>query len=388
MIGDIRHDGDGLGAMRRYLGDFFEHLRIAVIYNGNRNSEGAVIHPTHNPRSEKSYQPVAEDIAQGLRSIGFRHVLTIPDDLNLAQRLRRERIDLAWLNTAGIQGLDAAAHAPSLLELSGIPYVGHRPLNVLTLDNKHIFKGLCARIGIPTPPFLVWDGSWGLLDPDREPRLREVFRDYEGPFVVKPVTGRASLNVVLVDDLSGLSQAVDEVHRKTLNQVQIEKFVGGSEYCVSVCGPTIARGGDLERRDDLFAFSILERVLGNDEKIFTSMDFRPITYDRFRLLDATDGAIYHELAQLARTVYSELQLRTLIRLDVRADSEGRLHVLEANPKPDMKRPEGAKISLACAGLHQHGMRYEDLLLSLLVDTLSRHTHRFDQMIGQMETLVQ
>ena len=388
MIGDRRQDADSLGAMRRHLGDFFENLRIAVIYNGSRDAEGAVIHSTHNPRSEKSYRPVAEDIAQGLRTIGFRHVMTIPDDLNLAQRLRTERIDLAWLNTAGIQGLDAAAHTPSLLELSGIPYVGHRPLNVLTLDNKHIFKGFCTRVGIPTPPFIMWDGTWGVMDPDREPRFLDVFGDYDGPFVVKPVTGRASLHVVLVDDRGGLSEAVEEVHRKTLNQVQIEKFVGGSEYCVSVCGPTVARGGDLERRDDLFAFSILERVLGNDEKIFTSMDFRPITSDRIRLLDETDGAVYHELAQLARTVYSEVQLRTLIRLDVRADLEGRLHVLEANPKPDLKRPEGAKISLACAGLHQHGMRYEDLLLSLVADTLSRHSHRFDALIGQAETSVQ
>lgn len=388
MIGDRRPDVDGLGVMRRHLEEFFKHLRIAVIYNGSRNTEGAVIHPTHNPRSEKSYQPVAEDIAQGLRTIGFRHVMTIPDDLNLAQRLRSKRIDLAWLNTAGIQGLDASAHTPSLLELSGIPYVGHRPLNVLTLDNKHIFKGFCARVGIPTPPFMVWDSALGMMDPDRDPRFREVFKDYYGPFVVKPVTGRASLNVVLVDDRGGLSDAVEEVHRKTCNKVQIEKFVGGSEYCVSVCGPTIARGGDLERLDDLFAFSILERVLENDEKIFTSMDLRPITSDRIRLLDATDSALHHELAQLARTVYSELQLRTLIRLDVRADSEGRLHVLEANPKPDLKRPEGTKISLACAGLHQHGMRYEDLLLSLVADTLSRHAHRFDTMIGQVEIAVQ
>ncbi|MDN2584140.1 hypothetical protein [Aquibium sp. ELW1220] len=372
-------------SLKNKLGYYFDNLRIGVIYNGNRSSEGAIIHTVHNPRSEKSYQPVAEDIAQGLRNVGFRHILTIPDDLNLAQRLRSERINLAWLNTAGIQGLDAAAHAPSLLELSGIPYIGHRPLNVLTLDNKHIFKGLCTRMGIPTPPFMVWDCARGLLSPDREPRFREAFGDYAGPFVVKPVTGRASLNVVLVDNLGGLPQAVDEVHRKTLNQVQIETYVGGSEYCVSVCGPTIARGGQLERRDELFVFSVLERVLGNDEKIFTSMDVRPITSDRIRLLDTTDGPVFEQLSQLARKVYTELQLRTLIRLDVRADSEGRLHVLEANPKPDLKRPEGPRISLACAGLHQHGMRYEDLLLSLIADTLSHNTHRIDGMIGQMET---
>ena len=43
MIGDRRQDADSLGAMRRHLGDFFENLRIAVIYNGSRDAEGAVI---------------------------------------------------------------------------------------------------------------------------------------------------------------------------------------------------------------------------------------------------------------------------------------------------------------------------------------------------------
>jgi D-alanine-D-alanine ligase len=370
------------------LEHLFNSLRFAVIYNGSRDAQGAVIHPAHNPRSEKSYRPVAEDLAQGLRNIGFHNVLTIPDDLNLAQRLRDERIDLAWLNTAGIQGLDSAAHTPSLLELSGIPYVGHRPLNVLILDNKHIFKGICAGIGIPTPPFIVWDSNWGILQPDLEPRFNKSFGNYDGPFIVKPVNGRASLNVMLVNTRAELPNAVEDVYQKTLNQVQIEKFVGGPEYCVSVCGPTISRGGHLEQRDQSFAFSILERVLAEDEKIFTSMDVQPITTDRIRLLSAQDGAVYHELEHLARTVYNELQLRTLIRLDVRADSDGKLYVLEANPKPDLKRPEGVKASLACAGLYQHGMSYEDLLLSLLADTLSHYGHRFGNIINPSRQPVQ
>lgn len=303
---------------------------------------------------------------------GFRYVVTLPDDLGLAERLRQERIDLAWLNTAGVQGYDAVAHTPSLLELSGIPYVGHRPLLAVTLDNKHVFKRECAGLGLPTPPFMVWDGTSGRLEPDREPRFRAAFGVYRGPFVVKPVTGRASLNVVLVPDRSTLADAVEEVYRHTLNQVQIETFVGGAEYCVSVCGPVLARHGRLERQDRPFVFSVLERVMGTDERIFTSMDVRPITRDRTRLLGPGDGEVYERLVQLARTVHAEFQIRTLIRLDVRADTNGRLFILEANPKPDLKRPDGEMISLVCAGLDQHDMTYEDLLLSLLADRLDHY----------------
>ncbi|MFO1067789.1 MAG: hypothetical protein U1E14_04615 [Geminicoccaceae bacterium] len=349
-----------------------ERLRIAVIYNGERSAPGAVVRPTFNPRSEKSYRPVAEDIAGALGTLGFRHVTLLPDDLTLGDRLRAERIDFAWLNTAGVQGYDAAAHAPAMLELAGIPYLGHRPLLSVTLDNKHIFKRECAGLGLPTPPFLVFDGIRGRLEAGNDARFRRVFGDYAGPFVVKPVSGRASQHVTVAADLAELDRAVAEIYGKTLNLVQIEPFLSGAEYCVSVCGPVIARGGRLERTAGPFAFSAVERLLDPGEAIFTSMDVRPITWDRVRLLGPGDGATHAELLRLARAVWDDFQLRALVRLDIRADAQGRLQILEANPKPDLKRPAGDKLSLVCAGLGQHGMSYEDLILSLLVDRLDHY----------------
>ncbi|MBS4049126.1 MAG: D-alanyl-alanine synthetase [Alphaproteobacteria bacterium] len=356
---------DGLDRLR-------DTLRIAVIYNGDRKAAGAVLHQTHNPRSEKSYRPVAQDIADGLKANGFRHVALLPDDLTLAQRLRDEAIDLAWLNTAGVQGYDAVAHTPSLLEMVGIPYVGHRPLLAVTLDNKQVFKRECGGLGLPTPEFMVWDGTWGTLNPEREAQFQSIFGDYAGPFVVKPVTGRASQHVHLVPDRASLLATVNEVYRHTLNQVLVERFVGGAEYCVAVGGRVVSKGGQLELLDAPFVFSALERMLEPDEKIFTSMDVRPITQDRTRLLSAADGAVYDELARLARRVHADFQLRALVRLDVRADHTGRLFILEANPKPDLKRPDGKQTSLVCVGLAAHGMSYEDLLLSQLIDRLKHY----------------
>src|SRR5690606_12804501 len=119
---------------------------VGVIHNGDRTLPGAVIHQGRNSRSEKSYLPVAEDIAAGLRAAGFRRVSVLPDDLSLPRRLRDEGVDLAWLNTAGVQGYDAIAHTPSILEMSGVPYIGHRPLLALTLDSKHVFKRECQAV--------------------------------------------------------------------------------------------------------------------------------------------------------------------------------------------------------------------------------------------------
>lgn len=351
---------EGLDALR-------ERLRIAVVHNGDRRAPGAVIRPTHNPRSEKCYRPVAEDIAGALRALGFRHVSLMPDDLRLVERLRRERVDLAWLNTAGVQGYDAAGHAAAVLELAGIPYVGHRPLAALTLDCKHVFKRECQGLGLPTAPFHVWDGAAGPSLAD-DPGFAAAFGDRRGPFVVKPVSGRASLHVHVVADRAGAAEAAQAVWARTLNPVLVESWLGGPEYCVAVAGPVRARGRRLVREAAPFAFSALERRLDPGEAIFTSMDARPITLDRVRPLDpgAGEGAA---LAALGRAVWRGLRLGALVRLDVRADDQGRLHLLEANPKPDLKRPAGDRVSLVCAGLAAEGMDYEDLILSQLADRL-------------------
>ena len=83
----------------------------------------------------------------------------------------------------------------------------------------------------------------------------------------------------------------------------------------------------------------------------------------------TDAAEVRELENLGSRVFNDLNLETLVRLDVRADATGKMYVLEANPKPDLKAPTAEKTSLVCASLQQFGMSYDDLVLSLLADRI-------------------
>ena len=353
-----------------------EKARFAVIHAGNRDGEGAVIFPTVNTRSWKSYEPVAHDIAESLRRLGCQHVSIIPEDMRLGERLRADRTDFAWLNSGGVQGYDPVCHGPAMLEQFGIGYVGHDPLIASTLDNKHAFKRELVALGLPTARFTTWHMGRGPLVPTESRQFRNVFHDYRGPFVVKPVSGRASLHVSLVDDLADLPARIEEVHEVTRNHVLIEEYLPGREYCIAVCGPIIAKDGVLRRLDGPFAFSALERVLQPGEGIFTSMDLCPITNERFRVLDpAHDGTIVADLERLACDVFNDMCLETLVRIDIRSDAHGKLHVLEANPKPDLKAPAENQTNLVCAGLGTHGMSYDDLILSLLAD-------RIDIIFGQ------
>jgi D-alanine-D-alanine ligase len=97
---------------------------------------------------------------------------------------------------------------------------------------------------------------------------------------------------------------------------------------------------------------------------------RPITTERVRRLDPDrDAEALAGLERLARDVFVEIGLETLVRLDVRADAAGKLYVLEANPKPDLKAPTATSTSLICAGLADYGMSYDDLILSLFADRI-------------------
>src|SRR5262245_13578286 len=202
-------------------------LRLAVIYGGSKHTHQAVINQTGNPRSWKSYESVARDIANAMARLGCGYVTLLPDDMQLGRRLLEERIHVAWLNTGGVQGMSSIAHAPAMLEMFGVPYVGHDPLAASSLDNKLHFKRHLIALDIPTAPFLAWHPKLGPVDPTTDPRFLAMFPDCESGFVVKPVSGRASLHVHYVEHPHDIAQVAHEVAAATGNFVLIEKFLPG-----------------------------------------------------------------------------------------------------------------------------------------------------------------
>lgn len=353
------------GLLTHYLEALRARLRIAVVYGGDKNKKDAVIYRTENSRPWKSYESVAHDIADALHEMGFEYVTLLPDDMNLPQRLKQENIHLVWLNTGGVQGYNPVSHTSAMLEMLGIPYIGHNSLNASTLDNKHIFKRELQALGIRTAPFITWHPAQGGFEFNA--RFEAAFGDYNGPFVVKPISGRASLNVCVADTLDDLPHIAADIYRRTSNTVLIESYLSGREYCVAVCGGVTHSHNRLHKAREPFTFSAVERVLEVGERIFTSMDVKAITDHRVRLIE--ECALKNELYALARSVYWEFNLNFLVRLDVRADSDGTLYVLEANPKPDLKRDTGSVTSLIAAGLCEHGLEYNDLIFSLLADRM-------------------
>src|SRR5258708_28172980 len=99
---DGRQENSGeMDRLQQKIGRLMMRMRIAVIFGSNKTAPGSVLYQTCNTRSWKSYEAVAQDIVRSLQRIGFRHVQLMPDDMQLGDRLRREGIHMAWLNTGG-----------------------------------------------------------------------------------------------------------------------------------------------------------------------------------------------------------------------------------------------------------------------------------------------
>lgn len=357
------------------------NLRIAVVFGGDKAQPGSVIHEAVNYRSWKSYEAVARDIGNALLRLGCRNVRFLRDDLSLPGRLADEKIDLVWLNTGGVQGRSPMSHAAAMLELCGVPYIGHDPLTAALLDDKPKFVRMMQALGIPVARSMTWNPADGSIDPAAEALRAGLAQASPHGFIVKPASGRASLNVHFVETVENLRAVAMDVYQRTRGSVLIEAYLPGREYCIAVCGPTTACGERLSMGSRPFTFAAIERVLEPDEAIFTSMDSRPITADRVRLLDpVAERETFAALTAIAESLYRRLPLRTLVRLDVRADEAGRLHVLEANPKPDLKAPGRNVTSIVAEGLVRHGMSYDDLILALFADRIRQ------MMVGESEVL--
>ena len=367
-----------------------DRLKIAVIYGGDKNNDGSVIYKTNNPRSWKSYNRAANDIAHSLLKSGFRHVFVFADDMSLVSKIKENDIHFAWLNTGGVQGSNSMSHAAAMLEMAGIPYIGHNSLNYGILDNKHVFKYLLQQFKLPTSDFVVFqEASFpGKVEYDQL-IIDNTFEPGSGQFIVKPVSGRASINVHHVKTSENLFPIISQVFSETQNPVIVERFLPGREFCVSICGDIVHKNGKFCRNNGPFTFSIVEMVMDEDEYIFTSMDKKPITNKRVIKCDhEKDAPIIQQLKTLATQVFKRFSLETLVRIDFRTDEFGNLKILEANPKPDLKRPESDTSSLTCMGLDHEGMEYQDLILSILgykLDFLLEH--RQDSVLHIVNMLV-
>ncbi len=241
-------------------------------------------------------------------------------------------------------------HVASYLELSKLPYTGCNPRGLMLSRDKALAGTLFAYHRIPAPEFTV-------VRMGRVPRVQKRLRF---PLIVKSLTQEASIGISqasIVEDEAALRERVAFIHQSIGTDAIVERYIEGRELYVGVLG-----------NERLRVFPVWEMI-------FAQMPDRAhrIASERVKWNDAyrekhgiTTGPadlpadLTRRIQHICKRVFRTLDLSGYARIDLRLDAEGRVHVLEANPNPQLAYGE----DFAEAAEHA-GVSYEALLQLIL-----------------------
>ncbi|MCC7008085.1 MAG: ATP-grasp domain-containing protein [Acidobacteria bacterium] len=239
----------------------------------------------------------------------------------------------------------------SYLELLRLPYSGCNPRGMLLARDKALSKKLLQYHRVPVPDFAT-------VPRGRKPRLpkRLTF-----PLIVKPLTQEASIGISqasVVEDADKLRQRVQFVHDSIGTDAIVEQYIEGRELYCGLIGDHRVQA--LPVWEMTFAKMPEDQHRIATERVKWSRKYQVKTgIETAEAKDLPAGAA-DRIQHISRRVFKVLELSGYARIDLRLDPAGRVHVLEANPNPQIARTEDFAESAKKAGLS-----YPDLLQRIL-----------------------
>jgi D-alanine-D-alanine ligase len=300
-------------------------MRVAILHDD-------VLARTEASPDELGVLEAVEAVALALAELGHEvaRIAATPRVERWAAELLDAGPGLVFNLCEGVAGASAGeVHAAGVVQLLGLPMTGS-PADTLALARrKDRVNALLAAAGVAVP-------AWTLAD-----RLNGWHRF---PAIVKPAAEDASVGItqasVTPDDASLRRAVAESRHRPLL----VQEFLPGRELNVGIVGPLVLPVAEIE-------FTALPAggwplvsyrakwEQGSDEDLATTP----------RCPARLDEATAAEARSLARAAWSIVDGRGYGRVDLRADAEGRLHVLEVNPNPDLAPSAGLARMAATEG---------------------------------------
>jgi len=273
-------------------------------------------------------------ILEALQGLGY-DAWPVEADEQLAQRLVKKKIEVAYIGLHGRLGEDGAVQG--LLEMMRIPYTGPGVLASALAMNKIFSRKIFLLNGLPVPPHII------LKRGEREKfDLRNL--PFSLPIVFKPSEEGSSVGVTIVLEARQIPEAMQAAFAYG-QEILVEEYIQGREIAVGVL-------------DDqpLGAIEIVPKVQ------FYSYEAK-----------YTDGLAEHILpAPLPQADYDralDLGLKAHIvlgceggtRVDMLYQEPGQFYVLEVNTLPGMTR-----LSLLPEIARGQGIDFQNLVERILM----------------------
>ncbi len=275
-------------------------------------------------------------VFKALEELGY-NVVFIDADKNVCEKIRNERIDIAflalhggWGENGGIQGM---------LEIMGIPYTGSGVLASALAMDKEATKKVFLYHEIPIPPFKTIESFY---DVDFDELIT-----FEYPLVVKPAQEGSSVGVSIVREEKELKDALNEAFRFG-KKVIIEKFIEGREIHIGVLADKALGGVEVRPKRGFYDY---------EAKYTTGLT-------EYILPPEIEEPLYEKLKSLALKAHKALGCDGATRIDMILAKDGNPYVLEVNTLPGMTETSLLPKIASLAGYDFKGLVKEILELAL------------------------
>ena len=314
-------------------------------------------------QNREIYNPqTVERVAAALEK-GGHNVRIIDGNINVIEKLtdfmprvvHGEKPGMAFNMAYGLQGVSRYTHIPSLLEMSGIPYVGSSPAGHGVALDKVTTKMMLQSSELPTAPF------WVFMSQDQVPE------ELPYPVIIKPKMEAVSMGIQVLNNKKELQVAVSGLVEEFNQSVLVEKFIPGREFAVGILG-----------NQNPETLPIVEIDLDGDPNAIQSLDDKLKTPKEKICPALIDDELAQELRRLAIETSRVLGIYDFCRIDFRMDENNNLYVLELNSMASLGFT-GSYVTAAKAA----GYTYDALVNRMLDVAVERYFG--SQQIDQVST---
>lgn len=283
----------------------------------------------NSPEREISLKS-GKNVARVLKEAGFK-VIEIDVDENVADDLRKQSVDVAFLVLHGPNGEDGTLQG--MLEFMGIPYTGSGVLASALANHKIMAKKIFREAGLPVSP--GFEMKSGELAAEKELKVVNCKMKLSAltyPVVVKPATVGSSIGLTIVREENVMLQALEDAFKYDA-EVLVEKYVPGKEITIGILGGV-----------NPFALPVVEII---PEGEFYNYETKYVPGMSTHIIPARlPEPVYKKSQELALEAHNVLGCYGMSRVDIIVADDGSFTLLEINTIPGMTDtsllPEAAK----------------------------------------------
>ena len=257
-----------------------------------------------------------------------------------------KRWDIVFNIAEGLYGDGRESVVPAILDQYKIPYVFSGPVIMGLSLNKHLAKLVVAASGVPVSPgYLITE-------------LKDLGKcNLKYPLFVKPVsegTGKGITEKSLVNTSAELSKMVEWILLEFRQPALVEEYLPGREFTVGIVG----------YGDEAQAIGGMEVMTTNNLPYSVEVKENYQNYCTYKPLD-TD--IIDECKTVALSAWKALDAVDAGRVDLKADRNGKICFIEANPLAGLN-PVHSDLPILS---RMYGVEYQTLLEMIMKAAIKR-----------------